>query len=106
METGNILATIDVTDVFRRDAQREAAQVYRTTDAAHPGVARIYAESNTLVGGSITVLRRCDRSPFEANWADPRETRATFRERGWKRIVAFQTRNPIHRAHEYLQKCA
>lgn len=105
-DAGNILATIDVTDVFRRDAQREAAQVYRTTDAAHPGVARIYAESNTLVGGSITVLRRCDRSPFEANWADPRETRATFRERGWKRIVAFQTRNPIHRAHEYLQKCA
>lgn len=103
---GNTLAVMDVTDVFGRDAKREAAAVYRTTDTAHPGVARLYAEGNTLVGGPITVVRRCDRAPFEENWADPRETRQAFRERGWRRIVAFQTRNPIHRAHEYLQKCA
>jgi sulfate adenylyltransferase len=102
---GDLLAVIDVADVFEADRKNEAAKVFRTTEDAHPGVAQVYAEGSVLVGGPITVFQRPAPS-FPALHMDPADTRAVFAERGWSRIVGFQTRNPVHRAHEYIQKCA
>ncbi len=102
---GDLLAIIDVADVFEADRSEEAAKVFRTTDDAHPGVAQVYAEGSVLVGGPITVFKRPE-SAFPALHKDPADTRAAFAERGWSRVVGFQTRNPVHRAHEYIQKCA
>jgi len=104
---GAVLAVLETTETFGRDKLNEALKIYRTNDAkGHPGVARLCAEGDTLVAGAITVLERCDRGEFGPWWADPAEVRATFAELGWRTVVAFQTRNPVHRAHEYLQKCA
>ena len=102
---GDLLAVIDVADVFEADRADEAAKVFRTTDDAHPGVAQVYAEGSVLVGGPVTVFQRPEPA-FPALHMDPAQTRAEFAERGWNRVVGFQTRNPVHRAHEYIQKCA
>jgi sulfate adenylyltransferase len=102
---GDLLAVIDVADVFEADRRNEAQKVFRTTEDAHPGVAQVYAEGSVLVGGPITVFKRPEPS-FPALHMDPVDTRAAFAERGWSRVVGFQTRNPVHRAHEYIQKCA
>ena len=96
---------MDVSEVFEADRTAEAEKVYRTTEEAHPGVAQIYAEGSTLVGGPIKVFKRPDPA-FPAAHLDPVHTRAAFTERGWSRVVGFQTRNPVHRAHEHVQKCA
>jgi len=103
---GRIVATMEVAEQFGYDKRAEAAQVYRTTDEAHPGVARLYAQGDTLVAGPVTLLERPADEPFAAYRRDPAETRRLFAERGWRRIVGFQTRNPVHRAHEYIQKAA
>jgi len=105
-ENGITYGVIRVSDVFSRDQRREAQVVYGTNDSAHPGVARMYAEPTTLIGGEIHLLRRVPAKAAAEYCLDPLETRRQFEERGWKTVVAFQTRNPIHRAHEYLQKCA
>jgi sulfate adenylyltransferase len=102
---GELLAVLDVEEVYDVDRENEAAKTYRTTDEAHPGVAQIYAEGPTLVGGAVTVFHRPEPA-FTARHLDPKDTRALFEERGWSRVVGFQTRNPVHRAHEYIQKCA
>ncbi len=104
-ESGRRLAVLDVEEVFPYDREREAAQCFRTTDAEHPGVARLYAQSDLYLAGPVTVFERQEPS-FPELHRDPRDTRALFAERGWRRVVGFQTRNPIHRAHEYLTKCA
>ena len=78
---------------------------FRTTDDAHPGVARLYEQKPLYLAGRVTVFERAEPS-FPELAKDPAETRAEFAERGWKRVVGFQTRNPIHRAHEYLTKVA
>lgn len=93
---------IDVEDVYEYDKQREAHHVYRTEEEKHPGVAAVYGRKEVLVGGPVWVLPR-ERDPESLT---PSETRAEFERRGWKTIVGFQTRNPVHRAHEYIQKCA
>jgi sulfate adenylyltransferase len=99
------LGVLHVEDRFARDLEAEARAVYGTTDPAHPGVAALLAESDLLLGGRVTLLAR--RPPrFPAYALDPADTRAIFRERGWRTIAGFQTRNPVHRAHEYIQKCA
>src|SRR5438067_3854887 len=103
---GRIVATMEVAEQFGYDKRAEAAQVYRTTDEAHPGVARLYAQGDVLVSGPVTLLERPADEPFAAYRRDPAETRRIFAERGWRRIVGFQTRNPVHRAHEYIQKAA
>lgn len=102
------LAIMQVRDKFHFDRQREAQQVYRTTDAAHPGVARLYQAGAVLLGGPIDLLNWPQRThdEFPDLRYTPAQTRAIFAERGWRRIVGFQTRNPIHRAHEYIQKTA
>jgi sulfate adenylyltransferase len=102
---GDLLAVLDVAEVFEADRRHEAERVYRTPDEAHPGVAQIYAEGGLLVGGPVTVFKR-PQPGFPALHMDPVETRAAIAERGWHRVVGFQTRNPVHRAHEYIQKCA
>ena len=102
---GRPLAVLAVEDVYRYDKEHEAERCFRTTDSAHPGVARLYAQHELYVGGPVTVFER-QRPPFAELHKDPAETRALFAERGWKRVVGFQTRNPIHRAHEYLTKAA
>ena len=103
---GVTYGVIRVSDVFSRDQQREAEAVYGTTDTAHPGVARMYAEPTMLIGGEIDLLLRVPVKAAAEYHLDPLDTRRQFEKRGWKTVVAFQTRNPIHRAHEYLQKCA
>jgi sulfate adenylyltransferase len=103
---GRDFAVLDVEDVFRRDKEREASRVYGTTDAEHPGVAALYAEGDDLVAGPITLFADLPQRPFPRFRLPPKGTRRIFAEREWRTIVGFQTRNPVHRAHEYLQKCA
>jgi sulfate adenylyltransferase len=103
---GRIVATMRVAEQFTYDRQREAAEVYRTTDATHPGVARVYEQGDVLLAGPVTLVERPADEPFAAFRRDPADTRQLFVDRGWRRIVGFQTRNPVHRAHEYIQKAA
>ena len=104
-EEGRLLGVLEVEDVYAYDREREAERCFRTTDEAHPGVARLYAQHPLYLAGRVRVFERVP--PHYPKLAlDPVETRRTFVERGWKRVVGFQTRNPIHRAHEYLTKGA
>ena len=105
-EAGTALAVMDVEEAFEYDKQEEARLVYRTDEEAHPGVAAVYAQDDMLIGGPIRVFRRQQHNELLQHRRDPKETRAAFAEKGWKTIVGFQTRNPVHRAHEYIQKCA
>jgi len=105
-DSGNALAVLAVEDVYEYDKQHEAQSVYRTTEDKHPGVAAVYAQDDVLVGGAVQVFRRPENPTFPEYRRDPAQTRAIFTERGWKKVVGFQTRNPVHRAHEYIQKCA
>ena len=103
-----LLGVLTVSEKFSYDKAIEAQEVYRTTDAEHPGVARIYAQGDVCLAGDIWVFDRPKEvvTTFGDIRLTPAETRALFQARGWRRIVAFQTRNPIHRAHEYIQKVA
>lgn len=100
---GKLHGTLLVREVFRNDKEAEARDVYRTDDPAHPGVAALYAQGNMLVGGPVTVLADDGDRAYHLS---PEQTRAVFESRGWRTVVGFQTRNPVHRAHEYIQKCA
>ena len=104
-EAGKPFAVLEVDEVYEYDKEREARNAFRTTDEAHPGVARLYAQKPLYIAGKVTVFERAQPA-FPELAFDPVETRAAFTERGWKRVVGFQTRNPIHRAHEYLTKGA
>lgn len=104
---GRIVATMTVEDIFSYDKEHEASQVYRTTDSEHPGVAFVYNQGDMLIGGEVTLLEdQPNPRPFPGYYYEPAELRAAFAEKGWKRVVGFQTRNPVHRAHEYIQKSA
>jgi sulfate adenylyltransferase len=102
---GTLRAIVEVEHVWEPDKEREAQNVYGTTDHKHPGVAQLHELDERYVGGKVWLF---DARPpaFAAHHNEPRATRAYFREKGWRRIAAFQTRNPIHRAHEYLTKVA
>ena len=102
----HILGVLQLAEKFTYDKEREAAQVYQTTEDAHPGVARLYARGEVLLGGDIYLLDRPQDRPFPEFRHDPAQTRRMFAKRGWRRVVAFQTHNPPHRAHEYIQKTA
>lgn len=104
--SGRILGTLKIADKFTPDKNVEAKEVYRTTDAAHPGVARLLAQGNTCLGGEIWQLDNPAELPFADRHFTPAQLRQQFEARGWKTVVGFQTRNPVHRAHEYIQKCA
>src|SRR5207244_796030 len=103
---GGPLAVLHLEEVFAYDREEEAEGVFRTSDPAHPGVAALLAQGEWLLGGRVTVLRLPRGRPFVSYRLTPREVRLAVADRGWRTVVGFQTRNPIHRAHEYLTKCA
>jgi len=106
-EVDNVVyAILDVQSIYETDPKREAVKVFKTDDAAHPGVQKLLSRPSTYVGGSIQVLNRPKPEKFEQFYYDPSETRRIFSEKGWRTVVGFQTRNPVHRAHEYIQKSA
>jgi sulfate adenylyltransferase len=105
-EDGTLLAVLHLSGRYRPDKQVESQNVYRTTDEKHPGVAAILKSGEIYLAGRITMVRHPAGLPFAEHRLEPAQTRRAFQERGWETIVAFQTRNPVHRAHEYLQKCA
>jgi sulfate adenylyltransferase len=105
-DNGIIYAVIDVESIYTVDQKHEAVKVFKTDELEHPGVAKLMERPATYVGGPITVLNRPKPEKFEDFYFDPSETRRIFAEKGWKSVVGFQTRNPVHRAHEYIQKCA
>jgi sulfate adenylyltransferase len=105
-EGGNPIAVVDVAEVFKRDRQKEALGVYGTEELEHPGVAALYEAGDFCLAGTVRALGLPEHDDFLSYRLTPSQTRAAFAERGWRTVVGFQTRNPIHRAHEYLQKCA
>lgn len=105
-ETGTIYGVMDVTEKYICDKEREAFNVYRTTDAEHPGVKKLYSRSDLYLAGPVWLLNRRESQEFREYRLDPAETRALFARKGWNTVVGFQTRNPVHRAHEYIQKSA
>jgi sulfate adenylyltransferase len=102
----HLMGMMTIAEKYRADQEREAREVYRTTEEAHPGVARIYDQGDWLLGGEVFMLNGPQDAEFPELRHEPAQTRRMFASRGWRRIVAFQTRNPIHRAHEYIQKTA
>ncbi|MGC8666889.1 MAG: sulfate adenylyltransferase [Chthonomonadales bacterium] len=105
-DEGSPLAILHLEEIYPYDKEEEAREVYRTTDAAHPGVAALYAQGDRLLGGSVEVMQLPPHTEFPEYYLTPRQTRCAFAERNWRTVVGFQTRNPVHRAHEYIQKCA
>jgi sulfate adenylyltransferase len=103
---GRPVAVIDVEDVYTYDPKEEAIHTYRTADPDHPGVSYLYSQGPYYVGGEVTVLENVFADEFPTYRLTPLQLREVIAERGWRTSVAFQTRNPIHRAHEYLTKCA
>jgi sulfate adenylyltransferase len=102
---GTLQAVMTIEEKYGYDKQLEAAQVYRTTEEAHPGVKVVYQQGNVLLGGPVCVVA-LQLQTFARYRLTPTQSRHAFAEREWKRVVGFQTRNPVHRAHEYIQKCA
>ncbi len=106
LEDDRILAVMEVREKFHYDKGLEAREVYGTEEEAHPGVARLYRQGDTLLGGPIWLVDWPKNQEFLDFRHTPAQTRRMFLSRGWRRVVGFQTRNPIHRAHEYIQKTA
>jgi len=104
--TGRFVGVLELTQKYRYDPIREAVNVYRTDDEVHPGVRVIYDQGEINLAGPVWLLHRDPHPLFPAYQIDPVKSRALFKEKGWKTVVGFQTRNPIHRAHEYIIKCA
>ena len=102
---GEIVATIAVSERYTGDKEREAELVYRTTDEAHPGVAILYSQGDVIIGGEVTVFGD-QENLFGDYLQSPAQTREAFAANGWSTVVGFQTRNPVHRAHEYILKCS
>ena len=102
---GTLVAILHLYEKYLVDTEREAAKVFKTTDRTHPGVHLLAQRKPVLLGGDIDVVNMPVHGQFGEHRLLPSETRHAFEQRRWKRIAAFHTHNPIHRAHEYLQKC-
>ena len=105
-DAGRVLALMSVTEKYAHDKALEIPNVYKTEDEAHPGVKIVKTQGNTCLAGSIDVINPNYEPEFSEVRLPPARTREAFEKKGWSTIAAFQTRNPIHRAHEYLTKCA
>jgi sulfate adenylyltransferase len=104
--TGRFVGVLELTQKYRYNKAHEVVNVYRTDDEKHPGVKVVYNQGPINLGGPVWLLERDPHPLFPKYQIDPAKSRALFKDKGWKTIVGFQTRNPIHRAHEYIQKCA
>jgi sulfate adenylyltransferase len=102
----DFLGVLHLEEKFSYDKEREAELVYKTKDMAHPGVSYLFSQGDVLLGGKIDLVKRIDYKDFLEYRFDPAETRQIFSDLGWHTVAGFQTRNPIHRAHEYITKCA
>ena len=105
-ESDGVIGKIQISDIYKPDKGREAEKVYLATDDKHPGVAALLSGGKYYVAGDIEVYQLPEHKHFGEYRMSPRQLRAVIEEKGWKSVVAFQTRNPIHRAHEYITKCA
>ncbi len=101
-----VYGLLKIDDIYTPNKLLEAQFVYGTTDTNHPGVAKMYSRGDVYLGGEVTVIRQINRTQFTEHYLSPKETRDKFASLNWKKIVGFQTRNPVHRAHEYIQKTA
>jgi sulfate adenylyltransferase len=104
--TGRFVGVLELTEKYTYDKKHEAAKVYLTEDEKHPGVKVVYDQGDMNLAGAVWLLERDAHPLFPKYQLDPIVSRQMFQDKGWKTIVGFQTRNPIHRAHEYIQKCA
>jgi sulfate adenylyltransferase len=104
--TGRYVGVLKLTQKYTYDKHKEAINVYRTDEEKHPGVKVVYDQGNVNLAGPVWLLERDPHPQFPTYQIDPAASRQLFQAKGWKTIVGFQTRNPIHRAHEYIQKCA
>ena len=105
-EDGQILAVLHLEEKYTFDRSKAAKAVYRTDSNEHPGVQILYTRGEVILGGKVSVLSLPSNRSFLSHRLSPRESRDQFKQRGWNTVVGFQTRNPVHRAHEYIQKCA
>src|SRR3989344_9254824 len=106
-ETGEIMATMKVTEKYAIDKAHECMMVYKTTDLAHPGVKMVMDQGEVNLAGPVKVLSTGNfKKEYGDQFMTPAETRATFEKLGWSKVAAFQIRNPMHRSHEYLAKIA
>jgi sulfate adenylyltransferase len=103
---GKFIGVLQLTEKYTYDKELEAENVYRTSENKHPGVKVVYEQGEINLAGPVWLLERAAHPQFPKYQIDPAASRAMFQEKGWKTIVGFQTRNPIHRAHEYIIKCA
>jgi sulfate adenylyltransferase len=105
-DSERIVAILHLEEIYNYDRNHEAELVLKTTSDTHPGVQYLSGVGEYCLAGPISLLRRPDRGEFTNYLLDPKETRFLFEHRGWNTVVGFQTRNPVHRAHEYILKCA